>query len=69
MKFVNKITRLFDTKEAGDLNQSAENDALRELQKYSDKELADIGITRGEIRHVVKHGRAGIDVPEQQKVA
>ena len=31
--------------------------AIKELQALNDKDLADIGITRGEIPHVVKHGR------------
>ncbi len=32
--------------------------AIKELQALNDKELADIGISRGEIAHVVKHGRS-----------
>ena len=32
--------------------------AIKELQALNDKDLADIGITRGEIAHVVKHGRS-----------
>jgi len=31
--------------------------AIRELQALNDKDLADIGISRGEIAHVVKYGR------------
>ena len=31
--------------------------AIKELQALNDKDLADIGITRGEITHVVKYGR------------
>ena len=31
--------------------------AIKELQALNDKDLADIGISRGEIAHVVKHGR------------
>ena len=31
--------------------------AIRELQALNDKDLADIGISRGEIAHVVEHGR------------
>jgi len=30
--------------------------AIKELQALNDKELADIGISRGEITHVVKFG-------------
>jgi len=31
------------------------------LQRLSDAELQDLGITRGEIAYVVRHGRPGID--------
>jgi len=31
--------------------------AIKELQALNDKDLADIGISRGEIPHVVKYGR------------
>ena len=34
--------------------------AIKELRALNDKDLADIGISRGEIAHVVKYGR-GID--------
>lgn len=36
-------------------------DAEKALRKLSDAELHDLGISRGEIAHVVRHGRHGID--------
>ena len=35
--------------------------AIRELNAYSDRELADLGVARRDILHVVNHGRPGID--------
>ena len=32
--------------------------AIRELQSYNDRDLADLGISRGEIEDVVRNGRA-----------
>ena len=32
--------------------------AIRELQSYNDRDLADLGISRGEIVEIVKNGRA-----------
>ena len=37
--------------------------AVRELESYSDAELADLGISRGSISDAVLHGRPGIDTP------
>lgn len=37
--------------------------AIRELNSYSDRELQDIGITRGSIVEAVKKGRTGIERP------
>ena len=34
---------------------------VEELQRYSDAELADLGISRGTIRDSVRHGRPGIE--------
>lgn len=31
--------------------------AINQLRALSDRELSDIGISRGEIRHIVTHGR------------
>lgn len=48
---------------ANDANMS-ENDirhAIEELQSFTDRELDDIGLARGEIEYAVRHGRAGID--------
>ncbi len=36
--------------------------AIAELNAYSDAELADLDLVRGEIEHAVRHGRSGIDV-------
>ena len=36
-------------------------EAEEELRKYSDAELTDLGIGRGAIVNVVRHGRPGID--------
>jgi uncharacterized protein YjiS (DUF1127 family) len=32
--------------------------AIRELQSYNDRDLADLGISRGEIAEIVRNGRA-----------
>jgi len=40
---------------------SAIEAAIRELTAYNDAELADLGISRGEIREVVMNGRTGVD--------
>ena len=37
--------------------------AVKELDSYSDAELADLGISRGAIVDAVLHGRPGIDQP------
>ena len=37
--------------------------AVKELDSYSDAELADLGISRGSITEAVLHGRPGIDRP------
>jgi len=36
-------------------------EAERQLQALSDKELQDLGISRGEIPYVVRNGRPGLD--------
>lgn len=40
---------------------SAIEAAIKELTAYNDAELADLGISRGELREAVMNGRAGID--------
>lgn len=40
---------------------SAIEAAIRELTAYNDAELADLGISRGEIREAVMNGRTGVD--------
>lgn len=37
--------------------------AVKELDSYSDSELADLGISRGDIVNAVLHGRPGIERP------
>lgn len=37
------------------------NDAVQELSAYNDRDLADLGLSRGDIRDAVIHGRRGID--------
>jgi len=43
--------------------------AIRELQKYTDKELSDLGISRGTIVSAVKHGRTGIEQDAHREAA
>ena len=47
----------------------ASDRAIKELSTYSEPELHDLGITRGSIEEVVKHGRPGIEPNDQRKVA
>jgi uncharacterized protein YjiS (DUF1127 family) len=49
----------------------AEKRAIRELSAMSDKELADLSISRGDIKRVVRYGREDIDtsVAEHEKQA
>ena len=42
--------------------------AIAELQAYSNAELADLGITRGEIGYAVRHGREGFERVESTEV-
>lgn len=35
--------------------------AIAELSRWSDRDLADLGIARGDIREAVLYGRPGID--------
>ncbi len=42
----------------------AERNAIRQLSHFSDEMLKDIGLTRGEIPDVVRHGRPEILRPE-----
>lgn len=37
--------------------------SMRELEAYSDRELEELGISRGGIREAVTNGRPGIDRP------
>ena len=41
------------------MNAKQINSAIRELSRMSDKDLRDIGIDRGSIRHSVMNGRSG----------
>jgi uncharacterized protein YjiS (DUF1127 family) len=45
------------------LTSASLDKAIRELESYSDIELADLGIARGSIRDAVLHGRPGLDAP------
>jgi uncharacterized protein YjiS (DUF1127 family) len=38
--------------------------AVKELETYSDAELADLGISRGSIQDAVLYGRPGIEQPQ-----
>ena len=51
------------------IDELAKEKAVEELQAYSEKELHDLGITRGSIEDVVQHGRPGIERKDQRKVA
>lgn len=44
-------------------------DAVHELQSISDKELSDLGISRGSIRQAVMYGRDDIENNRERKVA
>ncbi len=46
-----------------------EEQHVEELQRYSDAELADLGISRGTIRDSVRHGRLGIERIMRDKAA
>ena len=48
---------------------SANDKAVQELRAYSEKELHDLGISRGSIEDVVHHGRPGIERDDRKKVA
>lgn len=41
--------------------EQAERRAIRELEQYSDRELADLGLSRVGIVEAVRHGRAGVE--------
>ena len=43
--------------------------AASTLRSFSDKELRDLGIGRGEIGYVVQHGRQGFDVDRNLSAA
>lgn len=50
-----------DNTHSADHSERKLKDAEKALRKLSDAELHDLGISRGEISHVVRHGRHGID--------
>ena len=52
-----------------DFEQVGNVAAMRELQTYSDKDLHDLGISRGSIPEAVMFGREGIDNNSERKVA
>lgn len=43
------------------LTPAVEKDAIRALRTMTDRELFDLGITRGTIVESVRHGRSGIE--------
>lgn len=45
------------------VNTEAQKQAIKELSAYSDKELHDVGISRGSIEEAVLNGRPGVDIP------
>lgn len=45
------------------ISRREQNRAIRELRALSDKDLRDIGVSRGSIVDVVKNGRPGLDAP------
>lgn len=49
------------TGETASTDSNEINAAVEELNAYNDRDLADLGISRGEIRDAVIHGRKGID--------
>lgn len=51
------------------LSTRVERKAIEELRAMSNAELEDIGITRGEIKQVVRHGRVGFEQPGYQSAA
>jgi len=51
------------------LDLTAKQRAVRELEKYSDRELGDLGISRGSIEDAVANGRAGIDDEQRREAA
>ncbi len=53
--------RIEDENKSPDITPKVEANAIRQLQAMSDRELFDLGITRGTIEESVRHGRAGID--------
>lgn len=46
-----------------------ENRCVKELKRYSDLELSDLGLSRGSIRQSVRYGRPGVDKKVTQQVA
>lgn len=49
------------------LDRREARQAIAKLQAYSDRELNDLGLARGDIEHVVHHGRPGY--PEGDRLA
>ena len=60
----NKIAHIFDKKERNREEVTRETEiknAIRELNRYSDRGLKDIGIARINIEHTVRYGLAAND--------
>jgi hypothetical protein len=52
-----------------DLEHIGDNKIIEELNTYSDRELDDLGISRGAIPEAILFGREGIEREEERKVA
>lgn len=58
-----EVTALEDARRSKNLVKE-QKQAMRELYAMSDAELADLAITRGDIKRVVREGRRDLDMPE-----
>ena len=56
-----------DSAEASDNSESQMQQAITELKALDDRDLQDLGISRGQIVESVEHGREGIE--QERKVA
>lgn len=56
-----KVSGQIDMPSAIKASESEIRTGISELQSFSDAELHDLGISRGDIAHVVRFGRSGID--------
>ncbi|MBX2881770.1 MAG: DUF1127 domain-containing protein [Granulosicoccus sp.] len=47
----------------------AVQNSIKELQRFSDVELADLGLNRGSIEDAVRNGRPGIEISDTPQAA